>query len=89
MWEEFLQQECQRKQQARQHISASVFTGYRQQSSYSEFDNSSGDLYHSGNSIHSRGRYPNAADSYPSSRPHDPYDDFQRHRRDDYGKPYN
>ncbi|KAI3468947.1 hypothetical protein Pfo_025610 [Paulownia fortunei] len=88
MWEEFLQLERQRRQQAHDQISASGFGGYKQPS-YPEFDNSSGSLYHSGSSIHSRGRYPNAMDSYPSSRPHDTYDDFQRHRRDDFGKPYN
>ncbi|KAL0329544.1 UNVERIFIED_CONTAM: hypothetical protein Sradi_4941100, partial [Sesamum radiatum] len=87
MWEEFLQLEGQRRQQARQHISASGFGSYKQPS-YTEFDSSSGNFHHSGASIHSRGRYPNAMDSYPSSRPHD-YDDFQRHRRDDFGKPYN
>ncbi|KAL0312914.1 UNVERIFIED_CONTAM: hypothetical protein Sradi_5690700 [Sesamum radiatum] len=87
MWEEFLQLEGQRRQQARQHISASGFGSYKQPS-YSEFDSSSGNFHHSGTSIQSRGRYPNAMDSYPSSRPHD-YDDFQRHRRDDFGKPYN
>lgn len=87
MWEEFLQLEGQRRQQARQHISASGFGNYKQPS-YPEFDSSSGNFHHSGTSIHSRGRYPNAMDSYPSSRPSD-YDDFQRHRRDDFGKPYN
>lgn len=85
MWDDFLRVESQRRQQARQNISASGFGGYKQ-SNYPEFDNSSANLYHSG---HSRGRYPNAMDSYPSSRPHGNYDDLQRHRRDDFGKTYN
>ncbi|KAL8064512.1 hypothetical protein ABFX02_01G095800 [Erythranthe guttata] len=90
MWEEFIQLECQRRQQSRHNISAPSFSSYRQ-TNYSEFDNSSGNPYHSGTSTHSRGgRYPNTNDSYTSSRPHDSYDDFQRHRRgDDFGKPYN
>ncbi|KAK6137714.1 hypothetical protein DH2020_028549 [Rehmannia glutinosa] len=88
MWEEFLQLEGQKRQQARQHISASGFGGYKQSSYNTEFDNPSGNPYQSGTSIQSRDRYPNAMDSYPSSRPHDNYDDFQRHRRDDFSKPY-
>ncbi|KAL6557024.1 hypothetical protein OROHE_006900 [Orobanche hederae] len=89
MWEDFLQLEGQKRQQSRQHISASGFGGYKH-SRYAEFDNASGNLYHPGDSIHphSRGRYSNAMDSYPSPRPQEPYDDFQRHRRDDFGKPY-
>ncbi|KAL8539749.1 hypothetical protein ACS0TY_001385 [Phlomoides rotata] len=86
MWEEFVRLEGQRRQQqARQNISASGFGGYKQPN-YSEFDNSSGNLYHSGPGTHSRGRYSNATDSYPSSRPHSSYDDLQRHRRDDFGQ---
>lgn len=89
MWEDFLRLEGQRRQQqARQNISASGFGGYKQPN-YQEFDNSSGNQYHSGPGTHPRGRYPNAMDSYPSSRPHGSYDDLQRHRRDDFGKTYN
>ncbi|KAG8374731.1 hypothetical protein BUALT_Bualt10G0026400 [Buddleja alternifolia] len=88
MWEEFLQVEGQRRQPASQHFSASGFAVYKQQS-YPEFNNSSGDAHQSGTSIHSRARYPNTMDSYTSSRPHEPYEDFHRHRRDDFGKPYN
>lgn len=87
MWEEFLQLYGQRRQQARQHVHESGFSGYREPS-YPDFD-SSGKLYHSGPGMHSRGRYPNTMDSYPSNRPHDDsYDDFQHQRRNDFGKPY-
>lgn len=86
MWEEFLQLHEQRRQQACQHIPESGFAGYKQPT-YPDFD-SSGNLYHSGPGMHSRGRFSNAMDSYPSNRPHDSYDDFQRHRRSDLGKSY-
>lgn len=87
MWEEFLHLHEQRRQQACHHIPESGFADYKQQS-YPNFD-SSGNPYHSGPAMHSRGRFPNAMDSYPSNRPHDNYDDFQRHRRNDFGKSYN
>ncbi|KAL1559718.1 hypothetical protein AAHA92_10027 [Salvia divinorum] len=88
MWEEFLQLHEQRRQQACQHIPESGFAGYKQPS-YPDFDCSE-NLYHSGpGSMHSRGRFPNAMDCYPSNRSHDNYDDFQRRRRSDFGKAYN
>lgn len=86
MWEEFLQLHEQR-QQAHQHIPESGFAGYKQ-STYSDFD-SSGNPYHSGPGMHSRGRYPDAMDGYASNRPHDSYEDFQRPRRNDFGKSHN
>ncbi|XP_051115299.1 uncharacterized protein LOC127240594 isoform X2 [Andrographis paniculata] len=89
MWEEFLQQERQRRQQAMlAHISASGFGGYKQ-SGYSEYENDSPNLHASGTNMHSRGGYHSAMDGYHSSRPHNNYDDFQHHRQDDFGKSYN
>ncbi|CAI9095799.1 OLC1v1031820C1 [Oldenlandia corymbosa var. corymbosa] len=90
-WNEFLQLDVQkRQQQVQQHLPGSGFSGYKQ-SSYPEYDNSmSNHQYSGGNmSTDSRGRYPNSMGNFPSSRPHDAYDDFQRQRRDDYGKTYN
>ncbi|KAL2525169.1 Zinc knuckle (CCHC-type) family protein [Abeliophyllum distichum] len=46
-WEEFLQVDVQRRQQARQHISASGYSDYKQPS-YPEYDNSSGNTHYSG-----------------------------------------
>ncbi|KAI7982480.1 hypothetical protein LOK49_LG15G00085 [Camellia lanceoleosa] len=89
-WEEFLQLNAQRRQQqARQQISTSGFGGYKQPS-YSEYDDSNGNPHYAEASVpmESRGRYPNPMDNYPSSRPHDPYGDFQRQRREDCGKAY-
>lgn len=88
-WEEFLQLDAQRRQQrSRQHISSSGFGGYKQPN-YPEYDNPSGSAHYAGASMpmDSRGRYPNPVDNYPSSRP-DTYGDFQRQRREDYGKAY-
>ncbi|KAH6822287.1 Zinc knuckle family protein [Perilla frutescens var. hirtella] len=53
MWEEFLQLHEQRRQQTRQHIPESGFAGYKQPS-FQDFD-SSGNHYHSGPGMHSRG----------------------------------
>ncbi|KAL6968658.1 hypothetical protein U1Q18_034455 [Sarracenia purpurea var. burkii] len=90
-WEEFLQLDAQRRQQrARQQISTSGFGAYKQ-ASYPEYDNPSGNAHYPGASVpmDSRGKYSNLADNYASSRPHDSYGDFQRQRREDYGKAYN
>ncbi|KAF7121419.1 hypothetical protein RHSIM_Rhsim13G0003100 [Rhododendron simsii] len=90
-WEEFLQLDAQRRQQrSRQQISSSGFGGYKQPS-YPEYDSPSGSAHYAGASMpmDSRGRYQNTTDNYPSSRPHDTYGDFQRQRREDYGKAYN
>ncbi|KAL3645321.1 hypothetical protein CASFOL_010501 [Castilleja foliolosa] len=82
LWEEFLQLEGLKRLQAHQRVSESGFGGYKQ-SNYAEFDG-----YRSGDGIHSRGRFPNAMDDYHSPRPLEPYENFQRHRREDFGKPY-
>lgn len=90
-WEEFLQIDAVRRQQlAGQRMSASGFGGYNQQS-YQEYDNSAGNPHYSGPNMpmEPRGRYPNPMDNYHPSRPHDSYDDFQRQRREDFGKAYN
>ncbi|XAR61436.1 hypothetical protein NMG60_11035137 [Bertholletia excelsa] len=90
-WEEFLQVDAQRRQQrAPQQISASGFGGYKQPN-YPEFDNTVNNVPYAGASIpmDSRGRYPNPMSNYASSRPHEPYGDFQRQRREHYGRAYN
>ncbi|GER28053.1 zinc knuckle (CCHC-type) family protein [Striga asiatica] len=81
MWDEFLRVEGQRRQETRLQVPAVGFGGYKQ-SGYVELNTSSGNPHHSGDVMHSRGRYPNAVDhGYP-------YEDFQRQRRDDFGRPY-
>lgn len=90
-WEEFLQSDAQkRQQQVRHSMSASGYGGYKQ-SGYPEYENSAGNPHYSGNNLpmDSRGSYPTPMDNYPSSRPHDTFGDFQRQRRNDYGKTYN
>lgn len=88
-WEEFLQVDAQRRQQqARQQMSASGFSGYKQHN-YPDYD-SAANAHYAGASLpmDSRGRYPNPVENYPS-RPHDTYGEFQRQRREEFGKPYN
>ncbi|GKU87059.1 hypothetical protein SLEP1_g1510 [Rubroshorea leprosula] len=88
-WEDFLKFDAQRRQQqARQQMSASGFGAYKQQA-YSEYDGSSVN-HHAGANLpmDSRGRYPTPMENY-SSRPHDSYSEFQRQRREDFGKAYN
>lgn len=90
-WEEFLQLDTQkRQQQVQQHLPASGFVGYKQ-SGYAEYENSGGNPHYSGSNVplDSRGRHPNPMGNYPSSRAHNAYDDFERQRRDDYGRTYN
>lgn len=90
-WEEFLEYDAQkRQQQARHSISASGFGGFKQ-STYPEYEHSAGNPHYSGNILpmDTRTNYPTPTDNYPSSRPHDTYGDFQRQRRNDYGKGYN
>ncbi|MBA0845587.1 hypothetical protein Goarm_022499, partial [Gossypium armourianum] len=89
-WEEFLQFDAQRRQQqARQQMSASSFGAYKQQG-YSEYDGPSVHAHYAGAGLpmDSRGRYPNPMENY-SSRLHDSYGEFQRQRREDFGKAYN
>ncbi|KAI9180483.1 hypothetical protein LWI28_005278 [Acer negundo] len=88
-WEDFLQVDAQRRQQqARQQMSASGYGGYKQHN-YPDYDGEP-NAHYAGASLpmDSRGRYPNPIENYPS-RPHETYGEFQRQRRDDYGKPYN
>ncbi|XP_015572440.1 uncharacterized protein LOC8267309 isoform X2 [Ricinus communis] len=89
-WEEFLQLDAQRRQQqARQQMPASGFSGYKQPT-YSDYDSSSANPHYSGAGLpmESRTRYSNHVENYPS-RPHDNYGEFQRQRREDFGKAYN
>lgn len=89
-WEEFLQFDAQRRQQqVRQQMSASSFGAYKQQG-YSEYDGPSVHAHYAGAGLpmDSRGRYPNPMENY-SSRLHDSYGEFQRQRREDFGKAYN
>lgn len=89
-WDEFLQLDAQRhQQQARQQMSALGFGGYKQHS-YSDYDGSSANPRYAGTNLpmDSRARYPNHVENYPS-RPHDTYGEFQRQRREDFGKAYN
>ncbi|KAG8488812.1 hypothetical protein CXB51_016822 [Gossypium anomalum] len=78
-----------RQQQARQQMSASSFGAYKQQG-YSEYDGPSVHAHYAGAGLpmDSRGRYPNPMENY-SSRLHDSYGEFQRQRREDFGKAYN
>lgn len=88
-WEEFLQLDAQRRQQqAHQQISASGFGGYKQHS-FPDYDSSSANPHYAGGNLamDTRNRFPNHMESYPS-RPHDNYGEFQRQRREDYGKAY-
>ncbi|KAL5795758.1 hypothetical protein ACOSQ2_000578 [Xanthoceras sorbifolium] len=88
-WEEFLQLDAQRRQQqVRQQMSASGFSGYKQHN-YPDYDGAP-NAHYAGASLpmDSRGRYPNPIENYPS-RGHDTYGEFQRPRREDFGKPYN
>ncbi|KAK3194315.1 hypothetical protein Dsin_025625 [Dipteronia sinensis] len=88
-WEDFLQVDAQRRQQqARQQMSASGYGGYKQHN-YPDYDGEPNAHYAEASlPMDSRGRYPNPIENYPS-RPHDTYGEFQRQRRDNFGKPYN
>ncbi|KAJ4829243.1 hypothetical protein Tsubulata_016569 [Turnera subulata] len=87
-WEEFLQIDAQRRQQqqAHQEMSSSGFSGYKQHA-YPDYDGSSANPHHTGSNIpmDSRARYSNHVENF-SSRPHDSYGEFQRQRREDFGK---
>lgn len=87
-WEDFLQLEAQRRpqQQAPPQISTSGYAGYKQQG-FSNYDGSSANPHYSGNNlaVDSMNRYPNHMENYPS-RPHENFGEFQRQRREDYGK---
>lgn len=88
-WEDFLQVDAQRRQQqALQQMPAPGFSGYKQHN-YSDYDGGA-NAHYVGSSlpVDSRSRYPNPVENYPS-RPHDTYGEFQRQRREDFGRPYN
>ncbi|XP_057964166.1 uncharacterized protein LOC131155208 isoform X2 [Malania oleifera] len=89
-WEEFLQLDAQRRQRARQQMPTSGFGGYKQPN-FADYDGSLANPHYAAANfpMDPRGRYSNAIEDYPSSRPHDTYSDFQRPRRDDFGKSYN
>ncbi|KAL6954301.1 hypothetical protein U1Q18_040837 [Sarracenia purpurea var. burkii] len=76
-WEEF-------HQLAHQQISLSGFGGYKQGSN-PEYANSGANI----TTMDLRSRYLNPEDNSSSTRPHDTCTDFQRQRREDYGKAYN
>ncbi|PON61755.1 Zinc finger, CCHC-type [Parasponia andersonii] len=90
-WDDFLQLDAQRRQQqqARQQISPSGYGSYKQQG-FSNYDGSSANPRYAGNNlaVESMNRYPNHVENYPS-RPHENFGEFQRQRREDYGKAYN
>lgn len=98
-WEEFLQLDTQRRhqqqqqppqqQQARQQIPASGYGGYKQQG-FSNYDGSLANPRYAGANlaVDSMNRYPKPMENYPS-RPHENFGEFQRQRRDEYGKAYN
>ncbi|XP_021644832.2 uncharacterized protein LOC110638545 [Hevea brasiliensis] len=88
-WEEFLQVEAQRRQQQScQQMPTSGFSGYKQHV-FCDYDGSTNPHYPgAGLPMDSRVRYPNHVENY-SSRPHDGYGEFQRQRREDFGKAYN
>lgn len=81
-WEEFLQLDLQRQQQAR-------YSAYNQPA-YPEYNQPSRDgLYGVPNlPMDSRNRQHFPSEDYPAPRPHDLYGDFQRQRTDDFGRAY-
>lgn len=89
-WEKFLQLDANRRQQqkARQQFPGSGFGGYKQQG-FSDYESPT-NLHYGGSNIHmdSRNASMNPIENYPSSRPHSGYGEFQRQRRDGYGKNY-
>ncbi|KAJ8747170.1 hypothetical protein K2173_013153 [Erythroxylum novogranatense] len=89
-WEEFIQVDAHRRQQqTQQQMSAPSFGGYKQHA-YADYDGSSTNPQYVGSNlpIDPSARYPSNVENYPS-RPHDTYGEFQRQRRDNFGKAYN
>lgn len=80
-WEEFLQLDTQRRQQARQNA--------YNQPAYPEY-NQSRDAHYGGNNLpmDSRNRHSYPGQDYPASRPHDVYGDFEHQKHDDFGRSY-
>ncbi|KAL1832984.1 hypothetical protein DCAR_0103023 [Daucus carota subsp. sativus] len=89
-WEEFLHLNTQRKQErAVEQLSNSRYAGYRQPG-YSDFDGYEASAHYGGNlAPESRGRYQNSVETFPPSRSHDAYGDYQRQRHEEFGKAYN
>ncbi|WOL18381.1 hypothetical protein Cni_G27176 [Canna indica] len=81
-WEEFLQLDMQRRQEARQ-------TAYNQPA-YAEYDQSSRNMQYVGSSLpmDSTNRYQYLPENYSAPRPHEAYGEFQRQRHEDFGKTY-
>ncbi|OVA16743.1 zinc finger protein [Macleaya cordata] len=93
-WEEFLQLDIQRRQQAARQLSlASGFGGGYGRPGYPDYDHSSGNPNYAAANLPmvSRDKYPYPVENFPTSRAHDMYGggDFQRQRHEDYGKTYN
>uniref|UniRef100_A0A1J3GPE4 CCHC-type domain-containing protein n=1 Tax=Noccaea caerulescens TaxID=107243 RepID=A0A1J3GPE4_NOCCA len=97
-WEEFLQQDAQRRQQQARQQSSGLSYGsnnYRQFPPYADqFDDgySANPPPYGGNNVpmDSEGRYPNHVKNYSSRHQDNNYGTgFQRQRRGDYGKAYN
>ncbi|KAJ6806176.1 uncharacterized protein M6B38_176300 [Iris pallida] len=80
-WEEFLQLDAQRRQQARHNA--------YNQPAYPEY-NQSRDAHYGGTNLStdSRSRHPYRGQDYPASRPHDVYGDLEHQKHDDFGRSY-
>ncbi|KAK9127889.1 hypothetical protein Syun_016686 [Stephania yunnanensis] len=91
-WEEFLQLDHQRRQQAREHLPSAGFTatGYNNPG-YNDFDRTSSNPHYEGAGapVDSRGRYLYPAENISAARSHENYGEFQRQRHEGYGKAYN
>lgn len=81
-WEDFLQFDIQRQQQARHNAFS--------QPSYPEYNQSSRDAQYGGPNLpmDSRNRHPFPNEDYPASRSHELFGDFQRQRHGDFERAY-
>lgn len=81
-WEEFLQLQMQRRQQAH-HMAYD-------QPSYRDYDRTSGNPHYSGNNapVDPRSRYQYGSEDYSGLRAHEGYGEFQRQAHDGFGKSY-
>ncbi|KAL9239149.1 hypothetical protein vseg_013498 [Gypsophila vaccaria] len=89
-WEDFLHLDAQRRRQQiqKQQVPVTEYGSY-QRSSFADHDSLGGQPYPSSNfHMEPRGQYATPSENYPPSRPHDAYDDFQRHRLEGYGRSY-
>ncbi|MFS7976230.1 putative transcription factor interactor and regulator CCHC(Zn) family [Helianthus anomalus] len=89
-WEEFLRFETNKRQpETRQEMPNVGFGGYRNNNHYDYGDAAAaGNPYINNMQMESRSRHPEI-DNYPSLRPGNNYNDFQRQRHEDYGEAYN